>query len=48
LKDLPSLGGKPQVKVPSSGFEDFDFDDDHQQKSVIGSGPKSKFSKAEK
>lgn len=47
LKDLPSLGGSKKAPPASSGFDDFDFDDDQQQKSVMGSGSVNKFSKAE-
>ena len=47
LKDLPSLGGKKQ-QAPSNQFDDFDeFDDEEQQKSVIGGGVHDKYSKAE-
>jgi hypothetical protein len=37
LKDLPNLGkAKTTSESKNQGFDDFDFDDEHAQKSVLG------------
>jgi hypothetical protein len=46
LKDLPNLSKAPAMAKKNQGFDDFDFEDDHAQKSVLGN-PSSKYSKAE-
>lgn len=46
LKDLPTLSKAPALQKKNQGFDDFDFEENHAQKSILGN-PSSKYGKAE-